>query len=599
MIFGIGLWRAKAYSLNFDYENIKISEEHQTKINDIRSKFLQEFDSYEFKYGKEHTPFENRSYVMIYSPSGKLKIYAINKPNNIDERVRNFVSHYNQLESRTRNFSILSRLDSNGSIYSASFGGYYYEINLNSYELGSFDIDNPTDSNDGKSVSRGLQEIYFHGTKSLSVLNLSNYINGVLSMDNYLLYDTTFNLIYEKMSDTDKLGSGWNYVKFDDILINGEVLNSGDSFKSYLDYKSDSNGIKLSKYFANDLDGTEKYIIRADFEKVIDTGLIYQIKVGDNDWQDITSQIMQNALEGFYFYDYDVYWNTEFQARVLYQDGTVKTESSIAVTELSDFDMRISHAVANDLQNRLINVITVDLQNCWNPKWKYEYSYDNKKFYTIPTDSKVFYLHHGIQTFLYFRILDGDKVIYTRDYKEIFTGLIKNIHVREDVTTSEEGEKKIIINVIFNEYSQFDDMYNLKFYINDRELAGSTGAYIIEINEEEYKNFKELNMAVYVDSFLVDSSSYSPKYGGMSFDDKYDQILDDKLNEELGNQDFTTIEGMVESIKNFLNAIREFIVLFFKWIMRFFNGLNIWIRTAIVGEFIIMVICRIIKVVRK
>lgn len=604
-IFVLGIGSVKAYTLNFDYENIEISENHQSKINDIRSTFLSGYEDYPYKLN--HVEYEHKSYVMFYSPSGYFYIYVINDKNKFDYTTRNYYYHYNQRTSEDRNFYYFSDINSsNNKIIDERFCFYYYSIDINNYEIGSFSLDNYTSGTENVTFSSGvLKKTRFSGTNQ-SILNLSSYINKYNAVDGYnsLLYDTNFTMSYLKMGETELFNESHTF-KADEIMINGEVLNSGDSFPTYLDYKIPPAEIELSKAYANDLDGTDKYIITANFEEIFDTGLIYQIKIGDNDWQDISHLIydLEYTEQYGYMYTYDAYYNQEFKARVLYEDGTIKDEKSINVTELSEFGMNISHAAASDTHTRYINVLTVDLRNCWDLNWTYQYSYDNQKFYNISKESKVFYLNHALNIPIFFRILNTENnVIYSQEYDVDFEDLNKNVLFYES-TNIVNQEKQIIIKADFTEYLQFFDMYNFRIIVNGVEYDEQT--FLLEFISTKDNYIKAISYEIYVDNLKFVDLSYrvgSQGTGGGSdsnFDDMYDKILEDQLNKELENQDFSTTEGMINSIKNFLNAIKEFITLFFKLIMRFFNGLNIWIRTSLIGEFVIMVICRIIKAVRK
>lgn len=404
-------------------------------------------------------------------------------------------------------------------------------------------------------------------------------------------YSTNLELPYNEIS---KMG---NNIK---LNINNKEVKNGTTLKEIISYLSVSK-IELSKAYANDLDGNDLYNIRADFANIYSESYTYQFKTDFfNDWVDITDNIKTAAQEGYYIYDYSCYYNTNIHFRVLDSNGEVIDENSISVSELNNFDMEISHNPANDLQGRYVNAVTVNLHNCWNDNYTYQYSFDNETFYNMEVNNKQFILNHGIQTFLYFRILDeNNNIIYTRDYEVIFDGLIKSVVIDEDVKTGENNEKFIIANISFKEFAEFNDTYNLKYYLNDRELDGSTSTYIYEWNKEQYYSFKGVEIVVKIDNFVVYSAFYLPSMGDKTFEDKYDEVVEDNLEEELGDNDYSDVNGMLEAVKSFINAIKNFINAFFSLILVFFNRLNIWIKSMLIGLFIVMVICRIIKAVRK
>lgn len=411
---------------------------------------------------------------------------------------------------------------------------------------------------------------------------------GTLNVDT-IIYDTNSNISF---NNVDSSGNVLN------LSINGTLLENGTKLPTFVKYY---NRIKITKTYANDLEGNDLYNIRADFADIYDESYTYQFKTDFfNDWVDITENIQTAAQEGYYIYDYSCYYNTNIHFRVLDSNGEVIDENSISVSELNNFDMEISHNPANDLQGRYVNAVTVNLHNCWNDNYTYQYSFDNETFYNMEVNNKQFVLNHGIQTFLYFRILDeNNNIIYTRDYEVIFDGLIKSVVIDEDVKTGENNEKFIIANISFKEFAEFNDTYNLKYYLNDRELDGSTSTYIYEWNKEQYYSFKGVEIVVKIDNFVVYSAFYLPSMGDKTFEDKYDEVVEDNLEEELGDNDYSDVNGMLEAVKSFINAIKNFINAFFSLILVFFNRLNIWIKSMLIGLFIVMVICRIIKAVRK
>ena len=218
----------------------------------------------------------------------------------------------------------------------------------------------------------------------------------------------------------------------------------------------------------------------------------------------------------------------------------------------------------------------------------------------MEVNNKQFVLNHGIQTFLYFRILDeNNNIIYTRDYEVIFDGLVKSVLIDEDVKIDENAVKYIIANISFKEFAQFNDTYNLKYYLNDRELDGSTSTYIYQWNKEEYLNFKGVEIVVKIDNFVVYSAFYLPSMGDKTFEDKYDDIIDDNLNEEINDVKWDSPEEMFEAIKKFFESILYIIHILMSLVVLFYDSLNDWIRLAIACLFAIMIVCKAIKGARK
>lgn len=362
--------------------------------------------------------------------------------------------------------------------------------------------------------------------------------------------------------------------------------------------------IKINYTIAQDLEGIELANIRVNYQEY-NSDRIYQIKVGNSEWKDVSDSIAAAAKEGYYYYELQTYYNQKIESRILENSNQVEYNSK-RITSLHDFEMIVNHAPAEDLEGRFVNAVTVDLFYCWENDYTYQYSFDNETFYKmdVSKDNKRFILNHGVQTFLYFRILDKDnKVIYTKDYKEIFDGIVRHVHIKENYKT-ENDIKYIVVDLDLSEYTPFQEDYNFTILVNNIELELNQRLlyedhYFYNITKEMYEDFPELNIEVYIDNFLVDAVCYSPKYGGLDFDSKYNEIVENKFEDELGDQDYSTVGGMIETVKKFITAVSGYIQTFFRLIMRFFNRLNIWIRTFIISEFAVIIICKIIKVARR
>ena len=402
------------------------------------------------------------------------------------------------------------------------------------------------------------------------------------------------NLIYDNISN---INNEIN-IQFNDYLFtNNSTLNELIDNFSILN----SSKIKLSKTYANDLEGNDIYNIRADFADIYDESYTYQFKTDFfNDWVDITENIQTAAQEGFYIYDYSCYYNTNIRFRVLDSNGEVLDENSINVSELNNFGMQISHNFATDLEGRDIYAITIDLRNCWENSYKYQYSYDNKNFYNmdVSEENKIYYLNHGINIPIYFQILDSNNnILWNTKYNGPFDNINKNIELKEFTGTDQSGNKFIGFEADLSDYTQFSDIYNFKVIINGIQ-QDLKDVIAWNIRENQFDNYN-IDFELYLDELLIEKFNYNPKLGFDSFDDKYNDIVNNEMEEEINNGDYTSIDGIFEAVKSFIKAISDFINSFFKLIMVFFNRLNLWIKSAVIGIFIVMVVCRIIKAVRK
>ena len=428
---------------------------------------------------------------------------------------------------------------------------------------------------------------YFNDSYSKYTIDLSKKYTFLLGANFDILFDNTDLASYKTYN-----------IYIDDFLFtNNSKLSDLLNNLNFLD----SSKIKITKTYANDLEGNDVYNIQADFVDIYDETYTYQFKTDlFNDWVDITENIQTAAQEGFYIYDYSCYYNTNIRFRVLDSNGEVIDENSINVSELNNFEMQISHNFATDLEGRDIYAITIDLRNCWENSYKYQYSYDNKNFYNmdVSEENKIYYLNHGINIPIYFQILDSNNnILWNTKYNGPFDNINKNIELKEFTGTDQSGNKFIGFEADLSDYTQFSDIYNFKVIINGIQ-QDLKDVIAWNIRENQFDNYN-IDFELYLDELLIEKFNYNPKLEFDSFDDKYNDIVNNEMEEEINNGDYTSIDGIFEAVKSFINAISDFINSFFKLIMVFFNRLNLWIKSAVIGIFIVMVVCRIIKAVRK
>ena len=132
------------------------------------------------------------------------------------------------------------------------------------------------------------------------------------------------------------------------------------------------------------------------------------------------------------------------------------------------------------------------------------------------------------------------------------------------------------------------------------------------ITNDTYNSFETKYIRVFLGQYsVINEGYYHPKWEGgftkkpeetptiPNFDDKYTDVVERELLEQVDMNDLDNGPGIVKMVKAFVGAIKDFIISFFKIIINFFNKLNIWIRACIISLFCIFIISRIIKAVRK
>ena len=330
------------------------------------------------------------------------------------------------------------------------------------------------------------------------------------------------------------------------------------------------------------------------------------------------SYTLSNYNTGYYFntrtnrninqLDVLIYSNIEFSVNIenYNEDNFLLNGNEISngdvLEQYSNWSfVKLSSGFAQDLKNRDIYVITF-LLSSYNANYKYQYSYDNQKFYDmtgLDSNNLAYWLNVGLNIPVYFRVLDdNDDVVWSTKYNDNlgFTELDNSATIYEEAITDENG-KKVKIYFDLSDYLVYMDMYNYTIYLNDVE-QNLVPRLEVDLNENTFDD-TIYRFELKVDNATVEAFEYKPKTSDKTFEDYYEDVLEDNLEDDLGNSDYSDVGGMVDSLNSFINAIKTYISTFFDLIMGFFNKLNLWIRSFLIGIFIVMVICKIVKAVRK
>lgn len=368
--------------------------------------------------------------------------------------------------------------------------------------------------------------------------------------------------------------------------------------------------IKMTKSAIEDLDKNSAMLVEIDFSNSYDSSYKYQIKNDNSSWEDVTDIINVNTYRTV---EKMQYYNTTVYARVLDSNDNVLYENSIVIDELNDFSISIENGLLNDENNNLFYNVEVNFLNAYDEDLTYRYSFDNEKWFNITelSPKKVFSLNTGLDIDIFFQILNSDnEIVLNQTYRDFYE-LNNDIIIKEDYRIDENDNYIYIVEVDFTNVRKYEYLHsgsNFKYYISPNEdfsniltdltnLLDENNKYKFEFTEQEYKNSNfNYSFVAKIDSAEITAKKLD--ITRISFDDKITNIQDEKLNNEL-NQDYSDTSNIIESVKNFIKAISTFVSEFFRLIMYFFNKLNIWIRTCIISLFIVMIICKIIKVVRK
>lgn len=299
-----------------------------------------------------------------------------------------------------------------------------------------------------------------------------------------------------------------------------------------------------------------------------------------------------------------------FEESIVYTNVNINPEINdieeyyISYEEFVNLPMQISHNYIAE-QNRYS--ITIKLNQPLESTLNYEYSYDNETWHTLSafsSSSNSFNLNHYFNIPIYFRIrkLNTNEIIWSTLYEEDFSKVDKHIIVSEKAGV-DDGNEYIKTSFDFSEFFKYKDSgsYELKILFDNNEMELFDDVWSTTIYKQGFDNFGNFktNIKIKIDNKVVEELNYTLNEEDKEFDEIYDDILNDNLNQDLSNGDYSTVEGMINSIKSFITAISNFVSSFFGLIIGFFNALNIWIRSFIISIFVVIVICKLIKAVRK
>lgn len=460
--------------------------------------------------------------------------------------------------------------------YASYYSNHFIIVSPNWYRLYLYKYNASSDS-----FTKVTATNWYTGSSSSIILDSSSY---------------DFELVY---ADRDIIFKDW----VPSGTYKGTTYYTGDIF-----YDSPSNNPEIS-FQVNPLEGycngRDCTSITTVFGNVEGSDYTYQIKTDHIDWTTI-------SLNSSYEYEYYLEYNSTFYARILDSSGDTVVENSINITGLNDFGITIDKFGYGDDQGRELAQFIINFENCWNETYIYQYSFNNVDFVNMDvSEERKYKLYQGINTDIYFRILNSSgNVIYTLkdekltqygNYSWLYDIIERNAIIKETTKINSNNQKEIVVSVDFSEFSQFSDMYDLKFYINDEIIDSGnktlvytkenfvTGFYIkVELDGIELKN--------HVHRIAANDSG-----GGSdgNFNDTYHDIIEDNLEKDFIGIDYETVQGMIEAIKKFIYSIEDLIVIFFGFVDVFLDRLNPYTRTLILCLFIILVISKIVKAVRR
>lgn len=531
----------------------------------------------------------------------------INIKDNLEE-ARIFLEQYSEDYYYIINFDeqsridlhILKKFDTKLIMYMSGVGG----------SLASYGFQNVSDNNKRnyyqiKDITIDNFDLNFSEFKTKVENGSFNYSNGAY-IESYIInwdsdpkgviYATNMNFV---VNDT----SLYNLYSFN---INGTSYQPGETINTYYNYINSNKIINISSNFACDLEGKDSEYVTIDFSDYQNENYVYQYGIkrqinSDIVWYDIE---LSNGIYNFNEY----YNNTIIYARVLDNLGNEVSinEYRINNDELPKFGLIISSSLGCPIPNYdgdpQAEIINVDFINAYNENYKYYYYYDSKSKYEInlTSDNLVYQIFEYLYQFIYFEILDeNDNLIYFY-YNDVSSsdrlGFIPydyenrhNIIYSVNPSCDLQNNNILVVNFNFSDITKYVNHYNFDVVINGNHF-GSIQHYEFFLNEENYIDNLNYEVKIYIDDYLYLSRNYSVGDVSSSFDDMYDDILNDFTSSDIDDN-----ESLFNLFINSLNHFKDVIIDIFDSCTYFFNNLDSTLKYFYVSIFILILFEFLIK----
>lgn len=414
----------------------------------------------------------------------------------------------------------------------------------------------------------------------------------------------TFNFMY---------ATNFNYTLSSDSIYNlqlgGTIVEPTEPIPTYYDYIYGKK-INIESSYICDVEGKDAEYVTIDFSQYSSIDYKYQYGIKRH----VNSNIVWFNLDVLnnYIYSFNEYYtNTTIYARVLDNNNNEIAISEYAILNdlLPNFEMKITSSLACPIPNYendpLAEIIQIDLTNCYDNDYFYEYSYDGKTYHKLNVNSseKIYYLNDYLGLHITFRIVDKNNNLVYFTYGNRTNDFISNydfdrgkVYFKESIANDLEGNKVIVLTMDFRNVTTFVNEYNFDVVI-DGVSYGEIQYKEIILTRENYQQFYDVK--IYIDKEVYHKEIY--KLAKLSDELDFDSMYDKIQNNDVGNLDLNVedVASMKDLYIAFLTAISSFIATFFDLLFYAFESLNIWIRACILCLFIEYIITRIIKVARK
>ena len=446
---------------------------------------------------------------------------------------------------------------------------------------------------------------------------------GMYDIDNsnyniYVAYVKNFNggniLTQSTTLCTDNTGIPMNYNirEWKQIYTNFDIYYNDNSL--YLEKNVEYNPtINITSDMACDLNNRDMEYVTIDFSSFNNSNYTYQYGIQKQAGAAVVWYDIAELINGTYSFN-EYYNGTIIYGRVMNNDEEIaQSKYKINNDVLPTFRFTISSVLACPIPNYegdpQAEIITIDFTNAYIEGYKYYYSYDARIFHelNVTSENLVQHINEYLYEQLYVHVYDENDNLILYSYKSVFEderlGYVPADYeerhkpiINQGAACDLQGNEIINLTIDFSNVTKYVNEYNFDVVINGQHY-GALPYYDMQLNENNY--IPTFEVEIYLDTWRF--YHYTITIGGLNSGENFEETYNNMINNGDWGKDLNVndVNDMGDIVVQFLGAVGSFVAGFFDLLEIFFNRLNYWVRSFIVTIFIELVICKIIKGVRK
>ena len=371
--------------------------------------------------------------------------------------------------------------------------------------------------------------------------------------------------------------------------------------------------ISISSAFACDLNDREMELVTIDFSDFNNSNYTFQYGIQKQAGADIVWYDIAELINGTYSFN-EYYNGTIIYGRVMNNDEEIaQSKYTINNDILPTFRFTVSSVLACPIPNYegdpQAEIITIDFTNAYIEGYKYYYSYDARIFHelNVTSENLVQHINEYLYEELYVHVYDENDNLILYSYKSVFSderlGYVPADYeerhkpiINQGAACDLQGNEIINLTIDFSNVTKYVNEYNFDVVINGQHY-GALPYYDMQLNENNY--IPTFEVEIYLDTWRF--YHYTITIGDLNSGENFEETYNNMINNGDWGKDLNVndVNDMGDIVVQFLGAVGSFVASFFDLLEIFFNRLNYWVRSFIVTIFIELVICKIIKGVRK